>query len=86
MRRTDKEILDQELLEKILKEELVCRIALNDQGNPYLVPMIFGYQDHYLFLHSAKEGRKIDILKSLFQKRNRMHKNKLICINNHLKK
>lgn len=63
MRRTDKEILDQALLEKILIEELVCRIALNDNGKPYLVPMIFGYQDHCLFLHSATAGRKIDILK-----------------------
>jgi uncharacterized protein len=63
MRRSDKEILDKELIDSILKKELVCRIAMNDDGNPYLVPMIFGYQDNCLFLHSAKEGRKIDILK-----------------------
>jgi Predicted flavin-nucleotide-binding protein len=63
MRRNDKEILDQELLEKILHTEPVCRIALSDGGCPYLVPMIFAHQDNFLFLHSAKEGKKINILK-----------------------
>ncbi|HBT16028.1 MAG TPA: pyridoxamine 5'-phosphate oxidase family protein [Firmicutes bacterium] len=63
MRRHDKEITEKDFLEKILEEELVCRIALNDNGKPYLVPMIFGYKDNYLLLHSAKEGKKIEILR-----------------------
>lgn len=63
MRRTDKEITDQSLLDQILKEEPICRIGLCDEGNPYVVPMIFSYHDRCLWLHSANEGRKIDILK-----------------------
>ena len=47
MRRHDKEIMDKDFLKKILNKELVCRIALNDNGNPYLVPMIFAYNDNY---------------------------------------
>jgi len=62
MRRSDKEIKDEKTLESILKKAEFCRIALCDKGKPYIVPMNFGYKDNYLYLHSAKEGRKIEIL------------------------
>ncbi len=63
MRRKDKEITDHSLIESILKEEPICRIALCDWEKPYLFPMAFGYQDGYLYLHSAREGKKIDLLR-----------------------
>lgn len=63
MRRQDKEITDYGLIETILKDERVCRIGLCDWEKPYVVPMIFGYQDGYLYLHSATEGKKIDLLR-----------------------
>ena len=37
--------------------------ALCDNNNPYIVPMNFGFKDNNLYLHSAHEGRKIDIIK-----------------------
>jgi len=33
-----------------------------DEDKPYMVPLNFGYRDGYLFFHSAKEGRKIDVI------------------------
>jgi nitroimidazol reductase NimA-like FMN-containing flavoprotein (pyridoxamine 5'-phosphate oxidase superfamily) len=30
---------------------------------PYVVPLNFGYDGRYLYFHSAKEGRKIDIIR-----------------------
>lgn len=63
MRRADKEITDYGLIETILKEERICRIALCDWEKPYIIPMIFGYQDGYLYLHSAPEGKKIDLIR-----------------------
>jgi Predicted flavin-nucleotide-binding protein len=62
MRRSDKEITSSQLIQKILEEAEVCRIALCDEGEPYIVPMNFGYVDKTLYLHSATEGRKIDII------------------------
>lgn len=59
MRRADKEITDYGLIETILKEERICRIALCDWEKPYLIPMIFGYHDGYLYLHSAPEGKRL---------------------------
>lgn len=63
MRRTDKEIKDLETIEWILQEAEIVRIALSDNNHPYLVPMNFAYHEKCIYLHSANEGRKIDILK-----------------------
>lgn len=63
MRRNEKEIKDEALLENILNQAQVCRIAVCDNNIPYIVPMNFGYKNRVLFFHSAKEGRKIELLK-----------------------
>ena len=62
MRRYNKEIKDKDIIEWILKKALICRIALSEDNKPYIVPMNFGFKDNFLFLHSATEGLKIDIL------------------------
>lgn len=62
MRRNDKEIKNKKCIEWILREAIVCRIALCDNGKPYIVPMNFGFKDNSLYLHSAREGRKIDLI------------------------
>ncbi len=62
MRRKEKEIIDIKEIEKFLHQSNVCRLAMVDGDKPYMVPMNFGYQDGYLFFHSAKQGRKIDLL------------------------
>ena len=63
MRRKDKEIKDKSAIDEILSQAAVCRIAMCDGDVPYVVPMSFGYEDGCLHLHSALEGRKIDVLK-----------------------
>lgn len=63
MRRKDKEITDKQMIEKILNEAEVIRLAMVDEGDPYLVAMNFAYADGFIYMHSAKEGRKIDVLK-----------------------
>ncbi|HMK53944.1 MAG TPA: pyridoxamine 5'-phosphate oxidase family protein [Methanobacteriaceae archaeon] len=63
MRRSDKEIKDKKTIKGVLHEASICRIALSDDNNPYLVSMNFGYDENCLYLHSAHEGRKIDILR-----------------------
>ncbi|WP_214084325.1 PAS domain S-box protein [Methanoculleus sp.] len=62
MRRRDKEIADSTLLFAVLEEAFVCRIGLVDGDVPYVVPMNFVYSAGCLYLHSAGEGRKIEIL------------------------
>ncbi len=63
MRRKDKEITEFTEIEALIRRAPVCRIGLSDEGQPYVVPMNFGYRDRSLYLHSAPEGRKIAILR-----------------------
>ena len=63
MRRKDKEIKDKKEIELIIRKANVCRIALSDNNMPYIVPVNFGYKDNSLYIHSATEGKKIEIIK-----------------------
>lgn len=64
MRRKDKEITEKSEIEKIIKDAEFCRIALSNGNEPYIIPMNFGYKDDCVYLHSAKEGKKLDIIKA----------------------
>ena len=63
LRRKDLEIHDPEIIEQILSEGVVCRLVMNDGEVPYLLPFNYGYKDHCIYIHSAPEGKKIDLLK-----------------------
>jgi nitroimidazol reductase NimA-like FMN-containing flavoprotein (pyridoxamine 5'-phosphate oxidase superfamily) len=69
MRKANQEILSEELLGEILLGEVVCRIAMMDGDRPYLLPFNYGYRDGCIYIHSAPEGRKIELLK----------RNNLVC-------
>ncbi len=70
MRRKDKEITDPEAIVSIIRRSTVCRLGMSDDGQPYVIPMSFGYQDGAVYFHCAPEGRKIEILR----------KNPRVCI------
>ena len=69
MRRKEKEIRNREVLEELLRSAPVCRIGLGPgaggterDGYPYIVPVHFVYSEGWIYIHSAREGRKIDML------------------------
>jgi nitroimidazol reductase NimA-like FMN-containing flavoprotein (pyridoxamine 5'-phosphate oxidase superfamily) len=62
MRRKDKEINNQSLLEAVIRESKICRIALSKDNQPYLVPLSFGYDGTAIYLHTAKEGQKLEYI------------------------
>ena len=63
MRRTEKEIEDQNVIDKILSRSIICRIGLFDEKYPYVVPVNYGYKNNSLFIHCAPNGKKIDLIK-----------------------
>jgi nitroimidazol reductase NimA-like FMN-containing flavoprotein (pyridoxamine 5'-phosphate oxidase superfamily) len=63
MRRSDRQITDLAEIEFILSSASFCHLSMVDDGKPYVVPMNFGYADGVLYLHSAPQGRKIDVLR-----------------------
>ncbi|MBW1693345.1 MAG: pyridoxamine 5'-phosphate oxidase family protein [Deltaproteobacteria bacterium] len=64
MRRKDKEVTDKKAIEGIILKSTVCKLAMCDRHQPYIVPLCFGFKDNILYFHSAPKGKKIDILKN----------------------
>lgn len=66
MRRKDREITDFNEIIKVIQKCDVCRIALNDENYPYIVPMNFGLDVQgnqvYLYFHAATSGTKLDLI------------------------
>ena len=66
MRRKDREVTDQGRIQDILSRCIGCRLGFYEAGEVYIVPLNFGYQMDkdatVLYFHSAKEGRKIDLI------------------------
>lgn len=66
MRRKDREIVDRDVIEEIIKSADVCRIAINDEKYPYIIPLNFGYQWNEslrFYFHCAREGKKLDLIR-----------------------
>ena len=68
MRRKDRQITEIESIRAILDKAKVLHLAMIDGARPYVVPMNYGYAladgRLTLYLHSAKEGRKLDVLQN----------------------
>ncbi len=69
MRRREREITDPSVVDEILKSCVYLHLGLVDDGMPYVIPMNYGVEKdekdgHYIiYLHSANEGRKLDIIR-----------------------
>jgi uncharacterized protein len=62
MRRNDRQITDRATIDDVIRRCRVCRLGFCDHGQPYVVPMNFGYDGVFLYFHSAPEGRKVGLL------------------------
>ncbi len=62
MRRAEREISDRREIDRIIRRATVCRLAFLSRGEPYLVPVSFGYDGDALYFHCAPAGRKLDML------------------------
>ncbi|MCI8662025.1 MAG: pyridoxamine 5'-phosphate oxidase family protein [Hungatella sp.] len=66
MRRKDREITDFHEIIEIIRKCDVCRLALNDEGYPYIVPLNFGLDVRgdqvYFYFHAAVKGKKLDLI------------------------
>ncbi len=66
MRRKDREITDEAKIDEVISRCHCCRLGFNDSGEVYIVPLNFGFvkrdRKRFLYFHSAREGRKIDLV------------------------
>lgn len=59
MRRKDREITSREEMDGIIRGCHVCRIACAMDNMPYIVPVSFGYDGVSIYIHTAREGKKL---------------------------
>ena len=59
MRRRDREITDRGEIDEIIRGSQVCRLGLSVGDSPYVVPVSFGYDGGVVYVHTAREGKKI---------------------------
>ena len=66
MRRHDREITKRCEIDAILSRETVCRIAFAVDGEPYIVPLSYGFDPAAgdLILHTAATGKKTDCIEA----------------------
>ena len=56
-------LTEQSEIEQIIRKCQVCHIAMVDpDGQPYLLPFNFGYENNILYFHSARMGKKMSVL------------------------
>lgn len=63
MRLKKRESTDRETIDQIIMQAQVVHLGLSDDGQAYIVPMSFGYDGHSFYVHCAKEGKKLDIIR-----------------------
>lgn len=62
MIKKNKEVFDQNHIDSIFKLSIVCRVAFNNSPAPYIIPMSYGYDDNKIYLHTANEGFKLELI------------------------
>ena len=64
MRRNEKAITQRTNLDTVIHQAEICHLACCDNNEPYVIPISFGYDGKSIFFHTAKTGKKINILAS----------------------
>ena len=50
--------MDKEKIDAVIREARVCHLGMTDGNTPYVVPLSFGYDGHYLYFHGKSAGKK----------------------------
>lgn len=65
MRRKEREVTEQAKITAIIQNCDCLRLALADEGAPYIVPVSFGFDEgkKAFYFHGAKKGRKMELIR-----------------------
>lgn len=64
MRRKDRECNSEEFIDLVFQKADVITLSMFDGDQPYCLPLNFARQDKHIYIHCAKEGRKLRCLES----------------------
>lgn len=60
MRRKDREIKEDELIEVLVNSDYGILSTISNNGYPYGVPVSYVFMDNSIYFHCATEGHKLD--------------------------
>ena len=60
----EKAVYDRETVHAILDAGLLAHVAFVEDGNPVVVPMLYGREDETIFVHGARKARVIRLLEN----------------------
>lgn len=67
MRRKDREVTNVDEIEAIMERCDVCRVAINDEVYPYILPVNFGFErvseEFIIYIHGSRQGTKHELIK-----------------------
>ncbi|MGD9202223.1 MAG: pyridoxamine 5'-phosphate oxidase family protein, partial [Chitinispirillia bacterium] len=63
MTKGNQEITDSLTIKEVLKSSRICRIGMIDNGLPYVLPFNYGYDDNLIYIHCARTGKKLDLIR-----------------------
>ena len=55
--------MSQQEVDRLLAESRICRMALNDSPQPYIIPLDYVYLKGKLYFHFANYGRKVELFR-----------------------
>ena len=64
MRRAEFDVKDENSLNEVLETCKYGSLSLISEGKPYVVALNFVFFENSIFFHGAKEGKKIEAIKS----------------------
>lgn len=64
MHRKEKQITDRREIDAVITGCDVMHLAMARGNEPYVVPLNFGYDGRWIYLHTASRGRKIDFFEA----------------------
>jgi len=55
--------LSRDEMERFIKEHSYGRLGLCLKSEPYVVPVAYGYEQGKIYFHSARQGKKLDLIR-----------------------
>lgn len=63
MRRKDRENNSEEFYDLVFSKAEIIHVAFRDEPYPYCLPFNFGKVGNNIYIHSAREGKKLDLIR-----------------------
>ena len=64
MRRKERLVTDKAALEAVIRDTFFVSLSIRTDSFPYQIPLNFGYDNGTVYMHSARAGQKLDILRA----------------------